>query len=118
MAAYLETEELFVGVKYNCETYDGVSCILEYTGEGMFNENMSIEGVVRYVFGEADMTIVELIAEMKNHRDYRDCADDTTWNRLIPIMLNVLELAIVWHNSDDVDNDHILLSAAIEQLAD
>lgn len=118
MVVYLETDELIVGVKYHCETYDGDKCIKEYTGNGRFGPGMTLGGNVRYVFKEADMTIVELIAEMKNHRDYRDCADDPTWNRLIPRMLDVLEKAIKYKESDCDDWYGQILCTTIDRLID
>lgn len=52
MVVYLEQEELVVGKRYHCETYDGRNTLMEYTDDGVFDGFYPLEGCIRYVFCE------------------------------------------------------------------
>jgi len=57
MVAYMEEEELIPGKIYYCEDYIGNNIILEYIGNGEFEDEKFIycfEGDVRYVFREIE----------------------------------------------------------------
>lgn len=98
--AYLEEEELIVGVKYDCERYDGDTCILEYTGDGRFGPGMTLGGVVRYVLREAVSPIAGL---RRGDKVMMDCAGDGDmfdFVDAVPVMLDLLETAIAWRDAD------------------
>lgn len=99
MVAYLEQEELVVGVKYYCETYDGESRILEYVGDGMFGPDISVVWDVRYVFREAVMSVAELKASCEYAANCIDENGYPEWHDAMPIMLDLLEAAIEWKKS-------------------